>query len=323
MKKLLILLLILTFSRATVTFGNPNDGLSIRDYFLGNSALANTDVNQVLALLVGPAGPPGPAGVAGRNGFNGINGLDGRDGIPGAPGPVGPQGPQGPQGERGLPGLQGVSGATGPQGPVGVAGADGAPGPAGPAGPAGAAGASVIVQSISVGDMAQCGGRGGTKFISGSTISFACNGATGSGVGGSSSLGQGTIVLQSCDDQVNFEIKTRFTGADFVFDSVRITGVASDCLGSILELYFKIKDSGALNLPGAVYNLNELLTCSLPLSSANNLGSLENNIFEYAANRPCSLPPRNPPGSAPTEVTLGEIGTRDINALIGFQIRLP
>ncbi len=90
MKKLVILILIFTFSKIGVTLAAPVNGNSIQNFFLGNAFNKPATYNQVLALLIGPTGKPGPAGVAGRNGFNGINGLDGKDGIDGAPGPVGP-----------------------------------------------------------------------------------------------------------------------------------------------------------------------------------------------------------------------------------------
>ena len=314
MKRLLILLLILAVSRASVTFGNPNSGLSIRDYFLGNSAVANANVNQVLALLVGPQGPPGPAGVAGRNGFNGINGFDGRDGIPGAPGPVGPQGPIGPQGPQGEAGAAGATGAAGAQGATGATGAQG------PAGPQGATGTSVVIQQVAVGDSTQCSGRGGTKFIAGLTISYACNGAGGSSTGSTTSLGQGTIDIGSCDENgtVTFEIDTFYRGDDFVLDGVRILDVDADCIGSTLILYFKIKESGLLALQSAPYSIGDLMTCSLLLSSGIRSGSGDANIFEMPAGTSCAR--ENQARVAQTRILMSAIGTRDLSGLIGFEI---
>lgn len=339
MKKLIVLLLILAVSRATVTFGNPNTGLSIRDYFLGNSNLSNANVNQVLALLVGPAGPPGPAGIAGRNGFRGLNGLDGRDGIPGAPGPVGPQGPIGPQGPagpqgtpglQGNPGLAGLPGATGPAGPIGPQGPIGSQGPigvSGGSGPQGPAGTSVVVQQVSVGDPTQCSGRGGTKFISGLTISYACNGATSSS-SGSSELGQGSINVGSCDEDQNvtFEIGTFYTGEDFVLDGVSILGVDGRCIDSTLFLYFKIKDTGLMYYPSAVYGLEDLITCELILTEgAGRSRTSISNDFLMPASTDCDRISFDNSSSPPTRVVepsirMNQIGTRDLNGLIGFEI---
>lgn len=325
MKRLIILLIILSISRATVTFGNPNSGLSIRDYFFGNSALANADVNQVLALLVGPEGKPGPVGVAGRDGFNGINGFDGRDGLPGAPGPVGPRGETGATGPQGLPGTQGTPGAQGLPG---------------------TAGSSVLIQQISVGDVTQCSGLGGTKFITNSSVSFACNGAQGStGIGapgergpagpagaigergpsgssssssGSVSLGQGEIDLGSCDTQVKIKFETRYRGDDFVLNGVQVSEVNSSCLNSKLIFYFKIKTSGEILLPAASYALGDVAVCEKLLNSGSSSGSGDLLTFEVPASTSCQK-------KSSSDVDLGTIsmsaiGTRDLSGRVGFEM---
>jgi hypothetical protein len=122
MKKMTLFLAILILSRVGIAYGADTAPNGLQNFFLGTSNSNAANINQVLALLVGPAGPPGAAGVAGRDGFIGLNGVAG---MPGAPGPVGQTGPAGAQG------IAGVAGAAGPAGPAG------APGPAGPAGPAG------------------------------------------------------------------------------------------------------------------------------------------------------------------------------------------
>jgi len=127
MKKIVFFLILLIFTRMGVSFGAGTSPIGIGDFFLGNNIanMSDSNLNQVLGLLVGPSGAPGPAGVAGKNGFNGINGIDG---MPGAPGPMGEPGPAGPAGPAG------ATGATGATGPAGPAGANGAQGPAGPPG---------------------------------------------------------------------------------------------------------------------------------------------------------------------------------------------
>ena len=128
MKKMTLFLAILIFSRIGIAYGADLAPNGLQNFFLGSTNASAGNINQVLALLVGPAGPPGPVGVAGRDGFVGMNGVDGMPGAPGATGEAGPQGAQG------VPGVQGLPGATGATGPQGVAGATGAQGPAGPAG---------------------------------------------------------------------------------------------------------------------------------------------------------------------------------------------
>ena len=147
MKRLLIFLFILSLTRLGVAYATEQPDGSLQNFFLGTNYLNAPNVNQVLALLVGPAGPPGPAGVAGRDGFSGINGVDG---LPGAPGPAGEQGPQGVPGPAGEQGPQGVAG---PQGATGATGATGAQGPQGVAGPQGLPGTSGGVLGLTGGSV--------------------------------------------------------------------------------------------------------------------------------------------------------------------------
>jgi hypothetical protein len=135
MKKMTLFLAILILSRIGIAYGADLAPNGLQNFFLGSTNASAGNINQVLALLVGPEGPPGPAGVAGRDGFVGMNGVDGMPGAPGATGEAGPQGAQG------VPGVQGLPGATGATGPQGVAGATGATGGTGPQGPIGATGA--------------------------------------------------------------------------------------------------------------------------------------------------------------------------------------
>ncbi len=100
----------LGFSAAPVGIGN---------FFLGSPSITESNLNQVLGLLVGADGQPGPAGVSGANGINGINGL------PGVPGSQGSQGVPGAQGVKGDPGLPGIPGAPGKDGGIGSVGLGG------------------------------------------------------------------------------------------------------------------------------------------------------------------------------------------------------
>jgi hypothetical protein len=78
-------------------------------------------------------------------------------------------------------GKPGGPGATGPQGPAGPQGAVGAKGdkgdPGGPGTP-GKDGTSVVPSPEPIGS-GNCGGNGGSKFVTGPTTTFACNGAEG------------------------------------------------------------------------------------------------------------------------------------------------
>jgi len=114
MKRFITLLLVLSLFKigsayaATPTNSNENSRI-----IFGTTKSKNANVNQVLALLVGPQGRIGPVGLTGPRGFQGING---QNGLPGAPGPAGQQGAKGDPGERG---------PEGPAGPAGTGGSGG------------------------------------------------------------------------------------------------------------------------------------------------------------------------------------------------------
>ena len=236
MKKLVAILVILTFTKMGVAYADTDQPLTIRNFFLGSTPAGDANLNQVLALLVGPQGEPGPVGVAGRDGFIGMNGQDGRDGIDGAPGPIGPQG---------IPGIAGTTGTPG------VAGAPGPAGARGPAGPAGASGATVLAIVVANGT-SECSGNGGTKFVTAGSTTYACNGVAGSGSGGSGgttfTFGQGRVQIGTCDADatVGFTFPTRWSGTDFFLNQVSVTGVDGACIGATLKLYFKIKTTATL-----------------------------------------------------------------------------
>lgn len=131
MKKMVFFLLLLAFSRIGVAMGMGPTPVGIGNFFLGSPSITESNLNQVLGLLVGPAGSPGLAGVSGANGRDGINGLAG---IPGA------NGVNGLDGSAGNTGAQGAQGVAGPAGPAGVPGTQGAQGVAGPPGTGGGGG---------------------------------------------------------------------------------------------------------------------------------------------------------------------------------------
>lgn len=126
--------LLLAFTRVGVALGMGPTPVGIGNFFLGSPSITESNLNQVLGLLVGPAGSPGVAGVSGANGRDGLNGLagipgingvNGQDGAPGTPGAQGIQGVAGPAGTPGTPGAQGVAGPAGPAGAPGTGGGGG------------------------------------------------------------------------------------------------------------------------------------------------------------------------------------------------------
>ena len=313
MKKLVAILVILTFTKMGVAYADTDQPLTIRNFFLGSTPAGDANLNQVLALLVGPQGEPGPVGVAGRDGFIGMNGQDGRDGIDGAPGPIGPQG---------IPGIPGVAGAPG------IAGATGARGPSGPAGPAGASGATVLAIVVANGT-SECSGNGGTKFVTAGTTTYACNGVAGSGSGGSGgttfTFGQGQVQIGTCDADatVGFTFPTRWSGTDFFLNQVSVTGVDGACIGATLKLYFKIKATGPIYVPSSNYALGDIVICEHPLTASEpglgaNPTTLTTNTFAVTSSVTCSR--TNSSGASRPSIPLGDVGTRDLSDWVGFEI---
>lgn len=332
MRKLFAALAFLTFFSISFAYAQ---GPTLRGptYVFGDALKNRNNLNQVIALLVGPQGPPGPAGVAGRRGFAGINGLNGKDGLPGAPGPVGPQGltgatgPAGPAGEQGIQGLQGPAGPAGPQGPAGPPGSStnaGAQGPQGPAGPAGPAGGTVVVTSLASGD-ANCA-NGGTRLTAADgTVSYACNGSGGSGGGGSLSYGTGQVTVGTCDENVTVNIGREFTLSGFVIKNIRIDDLAGACNGKILNIYFKTFAAPKILVnPGTKYTNAQTLKCAfsplqLNASSTDNDGLVASDVIGGASPKVAPLGCTVVGGSA-TTFNLTDISTADIEDKIGFEI---
>ena len=112
MKRIAIFVLFLALTRVGVAMGASGAPVGIGNFFLGPPTITDSNLNQVLGLLVGPEGKPGAAGIAGANGIPGINGVNGVAGPQGLPGAQGVQGPAGPAGAPGAPGAPGTGGTV-------------------------------------------------------------------------------------------------------------------------------------------------------------------------------------------------------------------
>jgi len=124
MKKLIFFMTFLIFTRIGMGLGFSATPVGIGNFFLGAPSITESNLNQVLGLLVGADGQAGPAGVSGANGINGINGLPGVPGSPGSQGLPGAQGVKGDPGTPGVPGAPGVPGKDGGIGSVGLGGGE-------------------------------------------------------------------------------------------------------------------------------------------------------------------------------------------------------
>jgi hypothetical protein len=221
-----------------------------QDYFFGVKN-ASSNLNQVLALLVGPAGQPGPVGVVNQDGLVGIEGVIGKDGLPGAPGAAGRDGRDGTgvlattftgaQGTCTNGGIRFVdSSGNASYACNGASGPAGSSGPAGPAGPAGSGG----------------GGSGG-------------------GVG----IGTGTLAQGSCetDNEMYIGLDRDFTGTKYTYNQVFIgkSGTAADikstCGGKTFTMRFTIRSpqAGEPAISNQTrYLAGDRIVCSEPLQAA-------------------------------------------------------
>lgn len=190
MKKFALLLLLVSLTRIGVAYAdttNPDSG----DY-LFNSQQAAANLNQVLALLVGPKGDPGPAGVAGKDGLIGLNGVDG---LPGAPGAAGRDGIDGKDGKDGI----GIASAqfTGAQGTC-------------------TSGGTKFTDAAGTVTYA-CNGANGLPGTPGSPGADGAPGGSGGGGGGGFTYAQGEMTAGACDKFIVMKPVRTFTIHGFGF----------------------------------------------------------------------------------------------------------
>jgi len=240
MNKTVFFLLVLIFTRMGVSFGSDPTPIGIGEFFVGGNTtnISQTNVNQLLGLLVGPEGAPGPAGIAGKNGFNGINGIDGMPGAPGAMGQPGPQGPAGPQGLTGSQGPKGDTGATGAQGPKGDTGAQGPQGIPGPAG---------------------VGASGTAPFAGGPVAVVVCGNS-------------------DTDPGLGFAINPQFDGSNFKIASIDVKHIANTCKGLTLSFYFKMKQASSHYSAESIITCSHSLSESDLPSPHNNMTFSDANL---------------------------------------------
>ena len=321
MKKIAFLLLVLSLTRVAVAYAETNTVTNPttsnqQNYFFGNSAQATANLNQVLALLVGPRGVPGPAGVAGKDGFVGLNGENGKDGLPGAPGAVGPQGPAGLNGKDGVNGTNGTNGINGSQGP------------AGPPGPGSNAAYAVI--PIAVGDATACNSLGGLKYVPTSGVeTLVCNYGVGTGTGNllniQNGYASGAMSGTSCQgtNPIGISLSRHFDGSLFVFGDIAVSNVsdsataqnAHGCLHKHLNFYFKINTDNTVPLDDSTdYTWGRVVKCSFEITGTSFTAS--------ASDTGACTTSTDANGSSYGSSTfaMGNISTADYINKIGFEI---
>ena len=314
MKKVFLVLLILTVSRIGVAYADST-AANAQDYFFGVKN-ASTNLNQVLALLVGPQGKPGPAGVAGKDG------IIGRDGLPGAPGAVGATGKDGASvavevfaGSQGSCSNGGTK-LTAGDGKVSYA----CNGVNGSGGGGGGGGSTVTVDAFT-GAQGTCT-AGGTKLTVDGVVNYVCNG-TGGGTGGSLTFGQGEVTAGACetDGKVTIGFTKEFTGTDFVFKTFtlgdNVTGqgdITSACATKTVGIYMKIGAAPLKNTSGH-YHTNDIIKCTKVLPSAAGWPATNPQFSFTSSDLTCV-----DQTTANSSVTFSEISTADFTTTIGFEV---
>jgi hypothetical protein len=208
--------------------------------------------------------------------------LTGKDGKPGAAGVAGARGLNGLNGIQGIPGIAGAPGVAGRDGAQGIQGLQGLQGPGGPAGPAGPAGA---------------------------------NGTGGTGGGGSLSFGNGQVTVGACSDSATVGLRALYTGDDFVFDTITISDLKSDCAGKPLALYFKIKSAPWTPRQVGNYANADLIKCTFN-SIPSAFGAARIPQFDISGSSSICANETNPS----VNFRLNQISTSDYLDKIGFEI---
>ena len=181
-------------------------------------------------------GNGGGVGTATKPGLNQrliiVQGLQGPIGLIGPAGPAGRAGAQGPAGADGAPGAAGAQGPVGPMGPVGPAGSGGTGG-----------GGGVTIETFT-GSQGSCT-NGGTKFTAtDGTITYACNGTSSSGAGGS--FAAGTTGFISCDadgsgnSNITVGLQTQFANGQFKVKQFEISAISPNCSGKTITVALTI-----------------------------------------------------------------------------------
>jgi hypothetical protein len=311
MKKVIAALTVLSLSQIFVVYSEiiaePSTGSSSttvqtteganQDYFFGVKN-ASSNLNQVLALLVGPAGQPGPVGVVNQDGLVGIEGVIGKDGLPGAPGAAGRDGRDGTgvlattfTGAQGTCTNGGVrfvdSSGTATFACNGASGSAGSSGPQGPAGPAGPAG---------------------------------------SGGGGGVGIGTGTLVAGSCetDNTIYIKLDRKFTGTNYVYDhifvgkpSITNADISDNCELKTFSVKFTVRTPGAspdeIKGDATKYVAGNTIVCSrtLPAKAGWPTGDYQ---FTFGNEVSCTSQ------TTATVFRLNDIDTADTTNVIGFEL---
>jgi hypothetical protein len=115
----------------------------------------------------------------------------------------------------------------------------------------------------------------------------------------------------------------RWSGEDFYFRNIQISGVDGNCIGATLRVYLKIKPTGPLFVDVGDYDLGDVITCSLSLTEAASSVTTTprtSQINSFTLDQSLTCLRESDTGANRPSVALGVLGTRDLLGTVGFEI---
>jgi hypothetical protein len=122
---------------------------------------------------------------------------------------------------------------------------------------------------------------------------------------------------------VSFTFPVRWSGEEFFFRNIQISGVDGNCIGATLRVYLKIKPAGPLFVNAGNYDFGDVITCSLSLTEAassvtSSPRTSQVNSFTLDQNLSCLR--ESDAGASRPNILLAVLGTRDLLGSVGFEI---
>ena len=138
--------------------------------------------------------------------------------------------------------------------------------------------------------------------------------AGGGGGGGSLSYGAGEVSVGTCSDSATVGLKAKFTSGDFVFDTITVSDLNTDCGGLTFKYYFEIKATGSLHNSTGEYANGATIECTFAIPASGTWGTSPQ--FSIGSGNSTCTNLTAPAGT----FLLNKISTADYTDAIGFEI---
>ncbi|MEJ6574236.1 MAG: hypothetical protein QNL78_03815, partial [Actinomycetes bacterium] len=140
------------------------------------------------------------------------------------------------------------------------------------------------------------------------------DGADGTGTGGSLTFGIGQVTVGACSDSATVGLQALYTGEDFVFDTITISDLKSECGGKPMKFYLKIKAAPWTTHQTGNYANDDLIKCTF--SAIPTSGAVRIPQFSVGGTTTCA----NTTQTSLPSFFLNQISTADYTDKIGFEI---